>query len=179
MLRILIDTDKRLDKSYPLPWKSDATCFNFKAPEMVIYPENTIEKITEPEDVESLVIACDLTDYKFISEMVNLTHLYIYSAENIKDLDFLKNLSKIRQLYLGNINVESLEGLVELIELKDQKYKEIEEVNDLEGRLTYGFEGIYIQSNKYEGDGTELVKPNICRNDIVVNDKRVKTGWFY
>ena len=178
-MRILIDKENRLDKAYPLPWKSDATCFNFKSPEIVVHPDNIMVEIEKPEQVESLVIACDLKDYSFIEEMTNLTQLYIYSAENIKDLEFLKQLVKIRQLCLGNINVESLDGLVKLIDLKYQKYKEIEEINDLEGRLTYGFEGVYIQSNKYEGNGMELIKPNICRGDMVVNGTRVKTGWFY
>lgn len=178
-MRILIDKENRLDIAYPMPWKSDATCFNFKSPEKVIHPEEILEKIIKPEKIESLVIACDLEDYSFINKMTNITQLYIYSAKNIEDLEFIKGLVKIRQLCLGNINVASLDGLVNLIDLKYQKYKEIEEINDFEGRITYGFEGVYIQSNKYEGDGTELIKPNICRGDIWVNGKRVKTGWFY
>lgn len=29
-----------------------------------------------------------------------------------------------------------------------------------DARLEYGFEGIFIQSNIYEGDGTELIMPS-------------------
>jgi hypothetical protein len=58
-MRILIDKDNRLDKAYPLPWKSDGTCFNFKSPEIVIHPDNIMAEINEPEKVESLCNLCN------------------------------------------------------------------------------------------------------------------------
>lgn len=34
-MRILINKTKDINVAYPLPWKSTATCFNFKAPTIV------------------------------------------------------------------------------------------------------------------------------------------------
>ena len=43
---------------------------------------------------------------------------------------------------------------------------------DFWGRITYGFEGVCIQSDTYHGDGSELLKADICSNDILVNKNR-------
>ena len=94
-MRVLIDTEDRRNMMYLLPWVSDGTCFNFKSPTKVIYPNLAICK---PEKVETLVVNCDLPSYEFISSMVNLTQLYIYKGNNVSDLGFLKNLVKLQQL---------------------------------------------------------------------------------
>lgn len=169
-MRVLIDTEDRRNMRYLLPWASDGTCFNFKAPTKVIYPYSAI---CEPEKVETLVINCDLPSYEFISSMVNLTQLYIYKGKNISDLGFLKNLVKLRQLCVLDSHIESLQSLVELIDLKYKCCKEVSEENNFLGRIIYGFEGVCIQSDTYHGDGSELLKADICSNDILVNKNRI------
>lgn len=39
--------------------------------------------------------------------------------------------------------------------------------------MTYGFEGVCIQSDAYHVDGTELLKADICSSDILVNKNRI------
>lgn len=154
---------------YLLPWASDGTCFNFKAPTKIIYPYSVI---CEPEKVETLVINCSLPSYKFIASMVNLTQLYIYKGE-ISDLGFLKNLVKLQQLCILESHIESFQSLVELINSKYRYYKELPEGKKFWGRITYGFEGVCIQSDRYHGDGSELLKADICSSDILVNKNRI------
>lgn len=155
---------------YLLPWASDGTCFNFKSPTKVIYP---CSAICEPEKVETLVVNCDLPSYGFISSMVNLTQLYIYKGNNVSDLGFLKNLVKLRQLCVLDSHIESLQSIVELIDSKYKCYKELPEEKNFLGRITYGFEGVCIQSKAYHGDGSELLKADICSSDILVNKNRI------
>lgn len=173
-MRILIGKEKSTDIAYPLPWKSDGTCFNFRAPTRAISPTT---KINTPEKVKTLVISCDLSEYSFIGEMVNLEQLYIYEGKNVTELSFLKELTKLQQLCIVGTNLEFLDGLVELIEKKSEIYQEFADkspAEELRGRLTYGFEGIYLQSDKYEGDGKEILMPNILRKkDVCINGKYI------
>lgn len=169
-MRVLIDTEDRRNMVYLLPWASDGTCFNFKSPTKVIYP---CSAICEPEKVETLVVNCDLPSYGFISSMVNLTQLYIYKGNNVSDLGFLKNLVKLRQLCFLDSHIESLQSIVELIDSKYKCYKELPEEKNFLGRITYGFEGVCIQSKAYHGDGSELLKADICSSDILVNKNRI------
>lgn len=169
-MRVLIDTEDRRNMMYLLPCASDGTCFNFKAPTKVIYPYSAI---CEPEKVETLVINCDLQSYEFISSMVNLIQLYIYKGNNVSNLGFLKNLVKLRQLCVLESHIESLQGLVELIDLKYKCYKELPEEKEFLGRITYGFEGVCIQSDTYHGDGSEVLKADVCSSDILVNKNRI------
>ena len=169
-MRVLIDIENRRNMMYSLPWASDGTCFNFKSPTKFVDPYSAI---SEPEKVETLVVNCDLSSYEFISSMVNLTQLYIYKGNHVSDLGFLKNLVKLRQLCLLGTHIESLQSLVELIDSKYKCYKELPEEKEFWGRMTYGFEGVCIQSDIYYGDGSELLKADICSNDILVNKNRI------
>lgn len=120
-----------------------------------------------------MVVNCDLPSYGFISSMVNLTQLYIYKGNNVSDLGFLKNLVKLRQLCVLDSHIESLQSIVELIDSKYKCYKELPEEKNFLGRITYGFEGVCIQSKAYHGDGSELLKADICSSDILVNKNRI------
>lgn len=84
-----------------------------------------------------------------------------------------KNLVILRQLCLLDLHIESFQRLVELIYLKYKCYKELPEEKEFWGIMTYGFGGVCIQSGAYHGDGSELLKANICSNDILVNKNRI------
>ena len=172
-MRLLIDTEDNLHMRYGLPWVYDGDCFNFKAPEKRVSSETEIEN---PEEVQTLVINCDLESYDFISKMKNLTQLYIYKGKNVKDLDFLKDLVRLDHFYLAGSKVPSLKSLVELIQLKDKLYlKEVEEGGDeMDIRLYYTLSCVRIISDAYEGDGSELLNRNICHYDLSVNDNRIE-----
>lgn len=170
-MRILIDTEKRKNIAYPLPWNSTGTCFNFKAPTRKVSPEYKSRKL---ENIETLVINCELQSYEFIGRMENLKQLYIYDGRNVKELSFLRNLNKLKQLCLVGTKVDTLKDLVALIELKQKTYEEERSSPKEEflARMQYCFEGIYFQSENYKGNGLELLEKNdLTRKDIWINGK--------
>ena len=169
-VRLLIDNEKKKDVMYPLPWDSDGICFNFRKPTKTILPNTAI---SNPEKVETLVINCNLTNYGFISSLVNLTQLYIYKGENLNDLSFIKNLTKLTQLCILESHVDTLDNLVELINLKYRLYKKYPKEQEHIGRFMYGFEGVYIQSDSYFGDGREMIQGDVCRTEIITNSNRL------
>ena len=174
-MRILID-DKEIDnRAYIMPWYNDGTCFNFKSPDTQIDPEK-VNNIDCPLSVKTLVIECDLKDYSFIRQMKNLTQLYIYTGTNITDLSFLEGLEKLKQLCILNSHIASLESLKKLIDRKYEIYEGISKDEIMEG-LKYRFEGICIQSDAYDSDGTELVKLGICVDNIRINEHLISYAY--
>ena len=174
-MRILIDDKEIENRAYIMPWYNDGTCFNFKSPDTQIHPER-VNDIENPLSVTTLVIECDLKDYSFISQMKNLTQLYIYTGTNITDLSFVEGLEKLKQLCILNSHIASLESLKKLIERKYEIYEGISKDKIME-RLKYRFEGICIQSDAYDSDGTELVKSEICVDDIRINEHLISYAY--
>ena len=158
-----------------MPWYNDGTCFNYKRPDTQIHPER-VNDIENPLSVKTLVIECNLKDYSFISQMKNLTQLYIYTGTNITDLSFLEGLEKLKQLCILNSHIASLESLKKLIDRKYEIYEGISKDEIMEG-LKYRFEGICIQSDAYDSDGTELVKLGICVDDIRINEHLISYAY--
>lgn len=102
-MRSILIEDKGLDAadySYSMPWKHDANCFNFKFPNETIR-KGQIAQIGNTEDIKTLVIGCDLDDYRFIAEMTNLEQLYIYTGRNIRNLSFIEKLVHLNHLCIS------------------------------------------------------------------------------
>ena len=85
-IQIYPKESKLNNEAYMMPWSSDAICFNFNEPEEFVPDDAIDETIKDPLDVETLVVTADLKDYGFISEMKNLTQLYLYNAREFWDL---------------------------------------------------------------------------------------------
>ncbi len=168
-MRILIDEKDNLkNRAYFLPWSSEVTCHNFKAPGKLVHPAN-LDCIKRPSYVETLVIGCDIPDYSFIGKMKNLSQLYIYTGGNITDLTFVENLVKLKQLCILGSHITTLESLKKLIEAKYTLYKELPKDEEFREGLKLSFEGVCIQTDACDSDGLELLKPDICFTDIIVN----------
>ncbi len=168
-MRILIN-DTLEKQSFWMPWDSDATCYNFKFPEETILPDK-LDTIEDKYAVKTLVIKCDLPDYRFISEMKNLTQLYIYTGNNISDLSFLEDLVKLQQILIVGTHIASLESLVKLIKAKKKLYDEMPD-NSMQ-KIFIKIDGVCIQSDGYIGDGSELIMQNICSTEIIVNKNTI------
>ena len=140
MRKILIEKEKTDPKtcSFGFPWKHDSICYNFNMPDECVTAEE-ITRIEAPEDVGTLVIGCDLTDYSFIETMSSLNQLYIYSGANLNSLDFVKNLNRLTQLYIADSHTASLDPLVELI--KERK-RAFDAETDVSKRLFMMLDGI-------------------------------------
>lgn len=170
MRRILIA--EKPGSSYGMPWKSDAPCFNFNMPNEH-YRADEIENIGDKSEIETLVLGCDLPDYDFISDMVNLRQLYIYSGENLSDLSFIERLVCLRQLYLAESHITSLEPLVSLTAEKSRLYSEGS--NDIAHMLKYVFEAVCIRSDRLDCDPNDLTdKYVLCTREFVINGKRAR-----
>lgn len=154
--------------SYGMPWRHDANCFNFNVPEETVLKKD-IEKIEDNTDIDVLVIGCDLEDYDFISEMVNLRQLYIYKGNNLKDISFLKSLINLQQLYISESHIASLDALVKLI--KEQK-RLFDAETDFGKRLIMGLDAICINSD-LNLNGKELMVSGVCASEIIINSKKI------
>jgi hypothetical protein len=172
MRKILIDRNVTNpgECSYGFPWKHDTICYNFRTPDEVIRV-NEIENIVDKSNIETLIVGCNLTDFDFITGMINLRQLYIYSGNGITNLLFLENLYKLQQLYIADSHIQNMEELVQL--MKNKKACVDNEV-DLWKKIDYGMEGIYISSDRYSKDGTELLAPGLYVSEIIVNRKHLR-----
>ena len=171
MRKILLD-NHQLDPtkcSYGLPWKHDAICFNFRGPEELILADN-LDDLGDLSEIETLVIGCELDDYSFIAGMTNLQQLYIYTAANMSSLDFVESLIKLRQMYVANSHVASLESLVKLL---SEKKRLLDEQNDIHNRIAYIIEGICIESD-VDLDGKELLTSGVYMSELIINKRHFK-----
>jgi len=154
--------------SFGFPWKHDSICYNFRMPEECVIADR-IGEILNKDDIGTLVIGCDLPDYRFIEDMVNLKQLYIYSGENIHSLSFIKKLNCLTQLYIADSHIEDLNPLVELIKERKRLF-DLEE--DMHKRLFMLIEGICINSDK-KLDGKLLTEQHIYISEIIINQSRI------
>lgn len=170
MRRILI-AEKPVN-SYGMPWRSDGTCFSFKGPNEHLRPDE-IANIGDKSEIESLVISCDLPDYGFISDMVNLQQLYIYSGGNLSDFSFIENLICLRHLFIAESHIGSLEPLVRLAAEKSRLYAESPQ--DFKSIFKYFFEAVCIRSDCLDCDPNDLADIDALRaREFVINNKRAK-----
>ncbi len=170
-MRRIVIAEKKIDPkecSYGLPWGHDSACYNFNMPdEFVIVSE--INEIERKDDIETLVIVSDLSDYGFIKDMVNLSQLYIYSGSIIHDLDFVRGLDRLTQLYITDSHVESLDPLIELLKTRKSLY---DAEKDPVKRLFMFIEGICVDSD-HELDGSSLAEFGGLVSEITINRKRI------
>lgn len=170
MRRILIA--EKPGSSYGMPWKGDAPCFNFNMPDEH-FRADEIENIGDRSEIETLVIGCDLPDYAFISDMINLQQLYIYSGENLSDLSFIEGLICLRQLYIAESHIASLDAFVALTAEKSRLYGE--SPKGIERILKYVFEAVCIRSDHLDCDPNDLADKDVLRTrEFFINNKKAR-----
>ena len=171
MRKILIDKSIRDLKecAYGFPWRHDANCYNFRAPDECVTTDE-IDNIEDFEDIENLIIGCDLDDYGFIGKMINLRQLYIYTGENIDSVEFVRTLLKLDYLYIEGSHIDSLDPLIEL--MNEQKRLLLQEENRIK-RLGMALTAVCINSDK-ELDGMLLKDPGKFASEIIVNGKNIR-----
>ena len=158
------------NEAYPMPWRSDACCYNFHTPEIFIPDDRINDMITDPLDEETLVVTSDLEDYSFISDMKNLTQLYLYNARHLWDISIFKELVKLRQICIMNSKVICLDGLNALLVNKKKASKAMSD--DFNARITYGIEGIYIHSDESDQRITHIYTYGIYIGELDIHPYR-------
>lgn len=170
MRRILIA--QQPGGSFGMPWRGDAPCYNFNFPNEHFCADE-IDKAGDKSEIGTLVIGCDLPDYSFISQMINLRQLYIYAGEKLSDLSFIEGLVYLRQLYIAESHITSLQPLAALAAEKTRLYNE--NPKDIEHMLKYAFEAVCIRSDCLDTVPNELADCDVLRTrEFIINDKRVK-----
>ena len=172
MRRILIENSVIEPKkcSYGFPWKSDAICYNFRMPEECISAAD-IDKINDKDDIETLVIGCNLDSYDFISDMINLKQLYIYSGDNVRNLNFTEKLVNLQQLYIADTHISDLSPLYSLVKEKEQLMRN---ESDAMRKLDYLVEGICIKTDCEINDAYTLLDAGIYISELIIGTKRIK-----
>lgn len=172
MRRILIENNMVDPKkcSYGFPWKSDSICMNFRMPEECVLTSD-IDKVTDKDNIETLVIGCELDSYDFISDMVNLEYLYIYTGENIKNLDFTKKLVFLQQLYIVGTHISDLAPLYSLAEGKKRFMKN--EPNAMK-IMDYVIDGICIDTDCEIDNTDSLLDAGVYISELIIGKKRVR-----
>ncbi len=153
----ITDEHRGPSRSFPLPWRSDAKCFNLRVPKFSVEVSEAAEMLTElgSENMESLFISADLgpEEKKVISQMTHLRYLYIFRS-SLADLSIIREMTQLSQLIILDCNVdyEGLQPLTELMKKKMNQYQQeaegADEREECNARLRYQFEGIFIASRK-------------------------------
>ncbi len=97
----------------PIVWENTASAFGTKPPDLYIAPEDLMDEEIfgriRSLMVLGLYIYVPLEDYSFISKLPHIRDLHIREGENIKNLDFLSNLSECMMLFLCNADLEDID----------------------------------------------------------------------
>lgn len=172
MRRILVDS-KEVDISecsFAMPWRSDSVCYGFKFPTELIKTED-VDKLTDKQNIESLVIGCPLSSYDFISNMENLTNLYIYNGENLTDISFIRNLLKLDHLYIAKSHISDLEPLDFLLK---EKQKHIEAEEDIIEKLLFTMSGISLGTDCSINDPERLFDSGNIISELLINGEKIR-----
>lgn len=167
---ILIDYEKKDIEacSFGLPWDHDAICYNFDFPtECVLASE--IDTLINDKSITGIVIGHDLEDYSFLKSLSELSHLYFYNTKELKDLSFLENQYKLRQLYISESKIKDLNNLVDFLKRKEIYLRELESRD----RVFHMTEGICINSDN-KLDGSLLKTNDFYISEIIVNSKHFR-----
>lgn len=171
MKRILIE-DNVVDLStcsYGFPWKSDVPCFNFNVPQECVTAHD-INNIDDRSEIETLVIGCNLNNYDFISDMINLKQLYIYKGDNVSSLDFVSKLLKLKQLYIVGSHISELDALCVLAREKERLF--VNESN-YHRKNDYVFEGICIETDRDIDDAHKVLDTGLFISELIINNKLI------
>lgn len=102
----------------PVFWKSTATAFNMCRPNVYISPKDLLDEeilsLLQKFHVKGCYIYCDVDDYSFLNKFNDIYDLTIYNGANLKDLSFMKHLTKCELLTLMNANLENLDEIADL-----------------------------------------------------------------
>lgn len=142
-------------RGFPMPWRYDGTCYGFLSPTERLCRDE-LDKIGDGTDVEGLIICEDLPDYGFIAELLNLRQLYIYTGKILKDMEFVRPLTRLQNLYIRDSHISSIEPFEALAA---EKTRLLEEANrDTKSIFTYCVRGVYIGSDLLDCDIEALKK---------------------
>ena len=132
---LLVDKEVNAEKmGYSIPWNSEAAGFNMHFPETAINitadaETNWINKLGNPEEITAIFIECPLKkiEYHILDNMSHIEQIYISNAEELDNIEFLRDKARLKDLYVSDSKISNLNPLVELMKYQSdlvEKYQE-------------------------------------------------------
>lgn len=97
----------------PVMWESTAGAYNMKSPDVFIAPEDLDDREIMDRifslTVHGLYIYTPLPDYSFIGRFPDLWDIHIERAENMKNLDFLREMHDCSMLFIAHATLTDID----------------------------------------------------------------------
>ncbi len=101
---------------YPIPWDSTANAYKMILPNVYISKEDINDKEIMCQlkkfKVEGCYIFCELENYDFLNDFVDMKDLNIYSAYNLRDFSFLENCTKCDLLFVSRAHLSNIDQII-------------------------------------------------------------------
>ena len=101
-----------------VPWVQTVHAYNMKTPDVYISPEDindsSIMDILHTFSVIGCYIFVSLEDYTFLSDFPEIRDLNIMCGRNVRNLEFLRNLTECRMFLLHDAELENLDAIIDL-----------------------------------------------------------------
>lgn len=134
-------------------------------------------------NITSLYIDVELLGYDFLKRLINIENLYISSATNMYNIDFIRSLSRLKNIFIANSHIESLQPLIDILQLQS-KLREKE--SDFMKSLKYKLKNVAIIGAEisdiscFNGIAqNELSELNLSRNKISDLEPLKALGIYY
>lgn len=132
MSRSILIADRDVDirnMGISIVWNSTAASFNMKAPTECINAKNyknlqeLYKGLGELDSIETVFLTCNLKkeEYELFYKLHNVKQLYIYTATNIFNMNFIKGMIHLKYLFINDSNISDVTPLVELVKIQEQQ----------------------------------------------------------
>ena len=169
-MNILIETEviELNGCSFGIPWDRAQNYMNFPYPDEVW----TVEEIADSpkEDVRGVIVGCDLADYSILANFPKIESLYLYNAQSLEDLGFIRGMIWLQQLYVSHCHVSDITPILQLLEAKKERRKA---TKDPWERVWLPAKGIYIDTTADIANIDQLIEMD-KGIETWLNDKRIR-----
>lgn len=128
---LITDEDVEVNRiGFGVPWNGDTAAYNMKRPKESVninnYEENDwINSLGDLNEISYVFIGCDMENYDFLNDFKNLRQLYMYTAKNLKSIDFISDKIMLNDLCIIDSQVSNLTPLAELLKKQKEIQKKI------------------------------------------------------
>lgn len=106
-----------------VPWEKTCNAYSMRCPDVYLAPEDTSDADILSEILKHKVIGCyiwvPLEDYSFLSAFTSMRDLSVEYADNMTDLDFLRNFKSCELLFLHKARLKNLDAILDMKKNED------------------------------------------------------------
>lgn len=152
-----------------VPWERTGNAYNMRTPDVYLAPEDLedseIMELISKFKISGCYIWTPLRDYSFLSSFKYMFDLNIKWADNMKNLDFLKEMYHCYMLFLHNAHLENIDVILDVKK---------------SGKTVFGaFECVGL-CNCYIDDVSRFEKEHVRFNEFLVwndEDRNERARW--